>query len=78
MIGWRAVGSVIVRPWLWGVALRLAPRGWWRRRPYLPLPDPAYVRFRSITMYGDATHAPEPDDLVTYLQWCRRFPAPRR
>lgn len=74
----RAVGAVLVRPWLWATALRLAPRGWWRRAPHLPVPDAAYLRFRMVTMYGDATHAPEPDDLVTYLKWCRRFPRARR
>jgi hypothetical protein len=31
-----------------------------------------------VTMYGDATHVPEPGDLVTYLEWCRRFRAVRR
>jgi hypothetical protein len=72
------VWAVVRRPTLWRVALRLAPRGWWRRSPHLPLPDPAYLRFRMVTMYGDATHAPETDDLVTYLEWCRRFRAVRR
>lgn len=73
-----AVWAVLRRPWLWGVALRLAPRGWWRRSPHLPLPDREYLRFRMVTMYGDATHVPEPGDLVTYLEWCRRFRAVRR
>jgi hypothetical protein len=31
-----------------------------------------------VTMYGDASHVPETADLVTYLEWCRRFPAVRR
>lgn len=73
-----AVAAVLLRPWLWRTALRLAPRGWWRRKPYLPVPDPVYLRFRMVTMYGDATHPPEPDDLVVYLEWCRRFQAARR
>ncbi|MFN8039254.1 MAG: hypothetical protein U0Q07_08600 [Acidimicrobiales bacterium] len=74
----RVVTAVLRRPSLWGTALRqvlvLAPDGWWRRAPWLPLPDPAYLRFRLQTMYGDPGHAPEPDDLVTYLQWCRAWP----
>jgi hypothetical protein len=77
-IGWRQLRPVLVRPWLWSPALRLAPRGWWRRPPHLPVPDPSYLRFRMVTMYGDATHVPEPDDLVTYLEWCRRFPVAKR
>ncbi|HSH61462.1 MAG TPA: hypothetical protein VK988_17830 [Acidimicrobiales bacterium] len=69
------MAAVLVRPWLWPVALRqalaLAAPGWWRRRPYLPLPDPSYLAFRLQTMYGDSTRLPSPGDVVTYLQWCR-------
>ena len=68
--------AVAVRPWLWPVALRqafrLARRGWWRRPPFLPLPDPAYLRFRLETQYGDPEHRAEPADVVAYLRWCRR------
>ncbi|MDQ6727722.1 MAG: hypothetical protein M3066_16385 [Actinomycetota bacterium] len=65
-----------LRPGLWGVAvrqcLRLAAPGWWRRWPPLPLPDPAYLRFRLQTGYGDGT-GPPAADVVAYLRWCRRF-----
>jgi len=27
------------------------------------------------TAYGDPTHEPEPADVVTYLHWCRAWPA---
>ena len=74
----RAAGAVLVRPSLWGVALvqlfRLARPGWWHRWPPLPAPDPAYLRFRLVTAYGDPDRAPEPDDVVTYLHWCRSWP----
>ena len=70
-----AVTAVLVRPRLWFVAVRqlfvLAPKGWWHRLPPLPLPDPAYLRFRLLTAYGTTDHAPEPDDIVSYLSWCR-------
>jgi len=52
--------------------LRLARPGWWRRRPFLPLPDPGYLRFRLETGYGPAGE-PEPDDVLAYLRWCRDF-----
>lgn len=69
-----AVAAVAARPRLWRVAgrqlRRLAAPGWWRRPPFLPLPDRAYLGFRLETMYGDAAHPPEPGDLVTYLRWC--------
>ena len=67
--------AVLVRPALWPTALRqalvLAPSGWWRRPPYLPLPDRAYLAFRMETMYGAGAPVPEPGDLVRYLRWCR-------
>ncbi|MDP9006270.1 MAG: hypothetical protein M3N15_05065 [Actinomycetota bacterium] len=65
-----------MRPWLWTTAaaqlVRLAPSRWWRRWPPLPRPDPAYLRFRLQTAYGDPEHDPAPDDVVAYLEWCRR------
>jgi hypothetical protein len=55
----------------------LARPGWWRRPPFLPTPDPGYLRFRLQTAYGDAgVEPPTPDDLVTYLRWCREYPRP--
>jgi hypothetical protein len=76
--GWvlRAAIAVGRRPPLWGTAVRqaavLAEPGWWRRPPFLPLPAPAYLRFRLQAAYGGAgDREPEPADLVTYLRWCR-------
>jgi hypothetical protein len=37
------------------------------------MPDPAYLRFRMQTAYGDPNRDPDPDDVVTYLRWCRDF-----
>jgi hypothetical protein len=51
----------------------LAARGWWRRPPFLPLPDRDYLRFRLQTQYGDPNHRAEPGDLITYLEWCRSY-----
>jgi hypothetical protein len=68
------VGAVLVRPRLWGVALRQIGRmrrpAWWRRPPFLPVPDRDYLRFRLVTQYGSDAPA-EPGDVVTYLDWCR-------
>jgi hypothetical protein len=78
----RAVALVLARPHLWRTALRqvgrLARPQWWRRAPFLPLPDAEYLRFRFETQYGDAP--PVPDDVVAYLEWCRQMgnpPSPR-
>jgi hypothetical protein len=72
---WVKAGAALARePGLWstaaGQAGRLARPAWWRRAPFLPLPDPAYVRFRLDTQYG-SSGAPDPQDLVVYLRWCK-------
>jgi hypothetical protein len=55
-------------------ARRLARPTWWRRPPYLPLPDRDYLRFRFETQYGET--APDPRDVVAYLEWCRSMGNP--
>jgi hypothetical protein len=74
----RAALAVARRPDLWATAVRqvlvLAPPGWWRSPPHLPWPEPAYLRFRLQTAYGDPSRQPEPADVVTYLHWCRAWP----
>jgi hypothetical protein len=69
----QAAAALARRPGLWRTALGLAPPGWWRRRPFLPLPDRRYLAFRLQTMYGDPDHEPAPGDIVTYLEWCRGY-----
>jgi len=75
----RAALLVGARPRLWATALRqllrLARPGWWRTAPFLPLPDPDYLAFRLETQYGTgaAAGAPDPRDLVEYLEWCREL-----
>lgn len=76
---WFDAGRALLgHPTLWGTAVRqvfvLAPPGWWRRAPFLPRPDPAYLRFRLVTAYGDPARDPEPADVLTYLHWCRAWP----
>jgi hypothetical protein len=66
--------GVLRRPRLWPTAARqfrrMTPRRWWRQRPFLPLPDAEYVRFRMETAYG-RHGSPHVSDVVTYLEWCR-------
>ena len=79
-----AIRAVAVHPTLWATGLtqawRLRRRGWWRHRPYLPLPDRDYLALRSVTAYGRADASPSHHDVVTYLHWCRAWPrlGPRR
>lgn len=73
----RAALAVVVHPAIWGTAVaqlfRLAKPGWWRRWPPVPAPDPAYLRFRLQTQYGDTEREPSPGELVRYLRWVRSY-----
>lgn len=82
-MSWVRVGVAVARrPRLWPTAVRqacrLAPSGWWRHRPFLPLPSGAYLEFRLVTQYGDPVHRPEPADVLNYLAWARSWDAQRR
>jgi hypothetical protein len=74
-----AVRAVLRRPALWPTAARVyvahVPDRWWVRRPFVPVPDRAWLRFRLQTQYGDAEAVPAPADLVTWLEWSRRWRA---
>jgi hypothetical protein len=72
--------AVARRPSLWCTAIRqvvrLADRGWWRRRPPLPVPPADYLAFRTATQYGGAGDVPArtvASDVVNYLAWCKRW-----
>jgi len=73
----QSLGGVARRPDLWVTALRqarrTAPQGWWKHRPFLPVPSGEYLEFRLITQYGDAAHRPQSGDVVRYLEWCRQW-----
>jgi hypothetical protein len=73
----RTAALVALRPGLWPTAVRqlwlLARPGWWRRPPYLPLPDTAYVEFRLHTAYGSGDRVPVGRDVVAWLRWCARM-----
>ncbi|MEN8237577.1 MAG: hypothetical protein ABFR53_00100 [Actinomycetota bacterium] len=67
--------AVLIRPWLWptavGTMFALAPRRWWTRRPFLPIPDGEVVGWRKATAYGDPSAPMTADDVVSYLEWRR-------
>jgi hypothetical protein len=74
----RTMGVVLAkRPHLVPAAVRLGvnlvPRRWWRRRPFLPLPDPDWLAFRMEVAYGDAGAIPPAEDLADYLEWTRQM-----
>ncbi len=67
--------AVLRHPSLWlealSVARSLAPRRWWSRPPFLPLPDPEVLAWRTTTAYG-AERPIASEDLVAYLRWRKR------
>jgi hypothetical protein len=73
----QVVGAVLVRPTLWGTALRqwlrLTPRRWWTAAPFLPLPNREYMKMRNTIQYGNEQHPMVAHDVVSYLQWCREW-----
>lgn len=77
----RVALAVLAKPPLVPTAIaqvfRLARRAWWRRPPFLPVPDREYLRFRLQTAYGGEPppERPEVADVLTYLHWCRDFPS---
>lgn len=72
----RVVVAVLRRPSLWWVALqqwrRTTPKGWWRRPPFLPVPNRDYLRFRLVTQYGREDAPIAAGDVLDYLLWCKR------
>ena len=56
------------------VAWRFRSRGWYRRPPFLPLPDRTYLAWRMHTAYGDHHAVPPVDDIERYARWARRIP----
>jgi hypothetical protein len=46
-------------------------RDWWRRHPFLPLPDRTYLQWRMYTAYGDETAVPPLRDVIRFARWRR-------
>ena len=46
-------------------------RGWHQHPPFLPLPDPVYLRWRMYTAYADEHAVPPAEDVVRFARWRR-------
>ena len=68
----RAAVAVARHPGLWPVAVRQALR---LRAPGRLGPSPDYLAFRLVTQYGTNGHDADPQDVVSYLRWCRQWRA---
>jgi hypothetical protein len=71
----RLAARAVVRPRLaldlLATAWAFRRRGWWRRAPFLPLPDRAYLRWRMYTAYADEAAVPPVDDVIRFARWRR-------
>ncbi len=47
-------------------------RDWWRRPPFLPLPDRRYLRWRMYTAYADENAVPPVRDVIGFARWRRQ------
>lgn len=76
------VGHLILRPRLYGAAVRAAwrfrRRGWYRVPPFLPLPSPEYLDWRLHTAYGEEGAGPSAHEFERYLRWMDRMQRSRR
>ena len=52
-------------------AWALRRRGWYRRPPFLPLPDRVYLEWRMYTAYADERAVPPAEDVVRFARWRR-------
>ena len=76
----QVLAQILRRPNLWLVAFRQLWRirrsGWYRRLPFLPIPEASYLQFRIHTAYGNERgNTNIAKDVTTYLQWCKSWPA---
>jgi hypothetical protein len=71
----RLAGRAVLNPRLALDLLRAAwafrRRDWWRRPPFLPLPDRTYMRWRMYTAYADENAVPPTDDVIRFARWRR-------
>lgn len=51
------------------VAWRFRRRGWYKRFPFLPLPDRTYLRWRMHTAYGEHDAVPSAREVERYALW---------
>ena len=50
-------------------AYTLRPRRWWTQRPFLPLPEAEYTRWRLYTAYGNRRRRPTFSDIASFAVW---------
>lgn len=67
----RALASPRLAVDLLRAAWAFRRRTWWRRAPFLPLPDGDYLRWRMYTAYGREDAVPPLEDVIGFARWRR-------
>ncbi len=70
-LAWRALLSPRLAIDLLRTAWAFRRREWWRQRPFLPLPDRTYLRWRMYTAYGNEAAVPPVRDVINFARWRR-------
>ncbi|MCP4305269.1 MAG: hypothetical protein GY788_10420 [bacterium] len=76
MMSWNLAAAVGRRPDLWVEGVRtlfaVSRRNWWRKAPFLPIPDQPYADWRLATAQGDVDSPLPAGDLILYLEWRKK------
>ena len=68
---WRAIRNPRLASDLLATGWAFRRKQWWRTAPYLPVPDPTYLRWRMYTAYGDEAAVPPVADVIRFARWRR-------
>jgi len=68
-LGLRALRHPSLAVDLARVSWRFRNRHWYRRPPFIPIPDRDYVRWRMDTAYGSPEAMPSVRDAERYVRW---------
>jgi hypothetical protein len=71
-LSWRSLRNPALGAALLRVNWRFRRRHWYRRPPFLPIPDKTYLRWRLLTAYGDPNIVPPAEDIARYARWAVR------
>jgi hypothetical protein len=71
-LAWRGLLNPRLGVDLLKAAWAFRQRDWWKRPPFLPLPDPPYLRWRMYTAYADENAVPPLDDVIRFARWRRQ------
>jgi len=73
----QLAGRALLNPRIAGDLLSLAwafrRREWWRKAPFLPVPDAVYLHWRLHTAYGAERELPPVEDVLRFAHWRRRI-----